>query len=364
MNKPYQWKEKQIAAAIARLSQDKGWLKAKDFRSTNEANASDRRALMKLLVDRGHAFDNGESWKSIHYEISAKRARGIFPRCVLTSWKSENFPPNDFLIEKNGLARFQSLVGRHPHESDYFAWIHTSFKWAVIRHAIEKIQVSGDIKAETHGFNLIGLKWNISRTNIDISGLDMEVTISEWEQEARILACMYEALLTGWEVVQPELEKLYPQWKACGLNPNAVFLALAKAKCQVDFLLSCLMRSGGNSETYYRHMLTIHSNHRDVGELLGEYSQNDLKVDEKAFEENERRTNSANAERLLGKRQDPRVEAIADSQAYKLETYLLHLLLESPDPEVQTKTKAWQESIHQGMDLAMQRIRTKRNSTS
>jgi hypothetical protein len=365
MNKPYQWKEKQIAAAIARLSQDKGWLKAKDFRSGNKAEASDRRALMKLLVDQGHAFDNGESWESIHYEISAKRACGIFPRCVLTSWKSENFPPQSFLTEAEGLARFQYLLGRHPCESDYFAWIQTSFKWAVIRHAIEKIQASGDIKAETHGFNLIGLKLTIPRTNIDISDdLDIEVTISEWEQEARILACMYEALVTGWEVVQPELEKLYPDWGICGRNPNAVFLALVKAQCEVDLALSCLMRSGGNSETHYRRILTIRSKHPGAGKSFTEYSQRDLESVAKAFEENERRKDYLEAERLLWKRQDPRVEAIADSQAHKLDTYLLYLLLESPDPEVQAKAKAWQESIHKGMDLAMQRIRARRNSTS
>jgi hypothetical protein len=158
--------------------------------------------------------------------------------------------------------------------------------------------------------------------------------------------------------------ELIQNWGICGRNPNAVFLALVKAQCEVDLALSCLMRSGGNSETHYRRILTIRSKHPGAGKSFTEYSQRDLESVAKAFEENERRKDYLEAERLLWKRQDPRVEAIADSQAHKLDTYLLYLLLESPDPEVQAKAKAWQESIHKGMDLAMQRIRARRNSTS
>ncbi len=256
----YDWTENQIKAAIGkgnRRSQE-DWLGTDIFRVGNKrdpkgkkAEAQDYRNLMKMLVDRGLAFDNREIITSGDYKIS---------------------------FNLNAKERFFHQPETPRFFSEYFF---NSFKYSPLL-AEEKWFISNSDQKSLDCFEKVSLEWKVildTLSVLDNTGhIELDPSYSQHIDKnakdiilstAKGFASLYKLLEIGWD----ELKADYPEFKSY----DGLFKYILKDRAHADFEI-CRTPP---KETIYADLKRIQSvlplasfGESFIKELLGGFPQN------------------------------------------------------------------------------------------
>ena len=211
----YQWKEKQIQKVYESRKHKKGWLNASAIRKG--IPALEVRQLMKIMVDRGYAFDNLTSPDSDRYKICFNLDKEeqmikeiqnsindnvniIFDTSLLTDPRLADLPPESFL-------KF-AISPRMR-----WCWDEMKVECQEVYKEFFRCQDGGDMQDCQYIYaNLLPV--NVSKQQIE----DMKIsTLSQ----VNTFISMYKSLKIGWR----EMEHIYP---CCGTY-NDLFLKILSA---------------------------------------------------------------------------------------------------------------------------------------
>ena len=222
----YVWTERQIKSALTSLMNKSGWLDPHThFRSFRKnATVRERRDLMRILVERYGAFDNGGSHADKKYCISfdtenkdkllaehlpeRSLPKRYFPnKKLMFSPIMQNLPPLEVLTGEL-TNDFEELIERRLKYSDTTIFENTKSDWTVICDMLFTLETDDE-------YWYLSMPKNIQGTEKDKYYLIAGVAIE--------LFCMYEALESGWVEIQERWESPLP-FK----NHESCFLEMVK----------------------------------------------------------------------------------------------------------------------------------------
>jgi hypothetical protein len=215
----YIWTEKQIQAAIKRLSHKKGWLGVAEVRSGNKEKAPEYRQLMSILVERGEAFGNDEFPESSSYKIcfnwdkqidllqNLSAVQPFFTPGLLSNPRIVELPLSipAAILEANDIS-FYDLT---PESFDRIQEIckeplQYSYKlWKLELSALQSLQDTGKLKFR------------------ESPNWASKALLAYLLAAAHEKACMYKALRIGWgDICRTEIDGMELDWRRAGLIPD------------------------------------------------------------------------------------------------------------------------------------------------
>jgi hypothetical protein len=333
----YIWTEKQIRQGIGRAEnkKDVSWLGVEVFRTPtrdsqgNQADKSDYRQLMKIIVKRGKAFDNEKNPDSSEYKISCKW--DLKNQLLADSKPQKYFSPEVLansimgdLPNRPSLATVQKILGRPLTIQDQTIWIETKADWTIIYEALCSYQSNGKFKVGAYG-NSLGdrMKWLMRR--------------------AEEVSCMYRVLKMGFlEIAQTTCCPYFevPQYflKFAYSSYDELFLAILSRQANFDFICRCLHPGSLTPLADSRHTAIIDNFSPVVSQLLQPVSENeDWSYIEQQVD------NFRTASRLLKKSIPQRLQDLAYVVGPELSFYR-NLLRNSQNPKILEAIQRWDEA--------------------
>ena len=221
----YQWKEKQIRKAHESHQHEKGWLNARAIRSG--IPAADVRQLMKIMVERGYAFDNQTSHDSDRYKIcfnldekertieelqysKKDNLNIIFDTSLLSDPRLADLPPEYFLeFAKTSRMRF--------------CWNEIKIECQEIYKGFLRCQDGGDMQDCQYIYE--------NFLPVDVSKQQMEDIRIRILSQTNTFISMYKSLKIGWQ----EIKYIYPIF----VTYNDLFLEILSAHYCVKIFRLC-----------------------------------------------------------------------------------------------------------------------------
>ena len=240
----YQWKERQIQKVHESREHKKGWLNASSIRKG--IPAAEVRQLMKIMVDRGYAFDNLTSPDSDRYKIcfnldkeeqmikEIQNSRNdnvniIFDTSLLTDPRLADLPPESFL---------KFAVSSRMR----WCWDKMKVEWQEIHKEFFRCQNGGNMQDCQYIY--------ADLLPADVSTQQMEDRKVLTLSQANIFISMYKSLKIGWR----EIEHIYP----CYGTHNELFLRILSAHYSVKlFRLFSLENNKQTNRTISSKLDTI-----------------------------------------------------------------------------------------------------------
>lgn len=340
----YQWTEKQIQAALKRLSHKKGWLGVAEVRSGNKAKAPEYRQLMVILVKMGEAFGNDEDPESSNYKIcfnweeqidllqNLPAVQPFFtpgllsdPEIVRLPWSIpkavlDAFGIPFFDITLESFERIQEIC---KEQLQYIRKL-----WELELSALQSLQDTGKLKF---------------RESPDWAS---KALLAWLLASAHEKACMYKALQIGWsDICRTEIDGMELDWSRAGFiadTADRFFKQLLVREFESTLTTTvCSDPSFFTSRTAGRYISTMTTLKWAVEDLTKLTPSNDRYLFVKQSAEEYERV----AQRLV-RRQSPHARRLKELLVDANNT-CLHLLFNSQNPKAVEAAREWLDAYEE-----------------